>query len=49
MKQNRVSDGLMFKMENDPRVIGSEKDQAKESETLSAKPRWMNSRSSSMC
>ncbi len=25
MKQNRVSDGLMFKMENDPRVIGSEK------------------------
>ena len=33
MKQNRVSDGLMFKMENDPRVIGSEKDQAKESET----------------
>ena len=25
MKQNRVSDGLMFKLENDPRVIGSEK------------------------
>ena len=25
LKQNRVSDGLMFKMENDPRVIGSEK------------------------
>jgi lipopolysaccharide/colanic/teichoic acid biosynthesis glycosyltransferase len=25
MKENRVSDGLMFKMENDPRVIGSEK------------------------
>ena len=25
MKQNRVSDGLMFKMENDPRVIGSKK------------------------
>ena len=25
MKQNRVNDGLMFKMENDPRVIGSEK------------------------
>ena len=25
MKHNRVSDGLMFKMENDPRVIGSEK------------------------
>ena len=25
MKQNRGSDGLMFKMENDPRVIGSEK------------------------
>ena len=29
MKQNRVSDGLMFKMENDPRVIGSEKGQGK--------------------
>ena len=27
----------------------AKKDQAKESETLSAKPRWMNSRSSSMC
>lgn len=25
MKQNRVQDGLMFKMENDPRIIGSEK------------------------
>ena len=22
MKQNRVSDGLMFKMENDPRGLG---------------------------
>ena len=30
MKQNRVSDGLMFKMENDPRVIGSEKGPGKE-------------------
>ena len=29
MKQNRVSDGLMFKMENDPRVIGSEKGSGK--------------------
>ena len=27
MKQNRVSDGLMFKMENDPRIIGSKIDQ----------------------
>ena len=25
MAQNRVKDGLMFKMENDPRIIGSEK------------------------
>lgn len=23
MEQNRVSDGLMFKMEDDPRIIGS--------------------------
>lgn len=25
MKQNKVSDGMMFKMEDDPRIIGSEK------------------------
>lgn len=25
MKQNRVQDGMMFKMDNDPRIIGSEK------------------------
>ena len=25
MKQNKISDGMMFKMEDDPRIIGSEK------------------------
>lgn len=25
MKQNRIQDGMMFKMDNDPRIIGSEK------------------------
>ena len=25
MKQNRIEGGLMFKMENDPRIIGGEK------------------------
>ncbi len=25
MEQNKIADGYMFKMENDPRIIGSEK------------------------
>lgn len=29
MKQNRIEDGLMFKMENDPRIIGSERGSGK--------------------
>ena len=29
MEQNRVSDGLMFKLEYDPRIIGSEKGKGK--------------------
>ena len=29
MKQNTIADGMMFKLENDPRIIGSEKGQGK--------------------
>ena len=25
MKQNKISDGMMFKMDDDPRIIGNEK------------------------
>ena len=42
MAQNDIKDGMMFKMDNDPRII-------RESETLSVITLWMNSRSSGMC
>ena len=51
MAQNKM-DGLMFKMDDDPRIIGSEKrirtGSPRESAILSAIPPWMNSLSSGM-
>ena len=48
MSQNKM-EGLMFKMDYDPRIIGSEKKDKtviqKESETLSVRHPWMSSHS----
>ena len=52
MKENRVQDGMMFKLDFDPRIIGSKKlpdgTIKKVSETSSVTGVWMNSRSSLM-
>ena len=48
MEQNKIADGYMFKMENDPRIIGSEKGLGKELVILSGKHLWMSSHSFGM-
>lgn len=45
MNQNRVKDGMMFKIENDPRIIGGKE----ELEILSGIIQLMNFHSSGMC
>ena len=53
MKENKLGDGKMFKMDFDPRVIGNKilPDGTKKTGIgdLSVEPVWMNSRSFSMC
>lgn len=53
MKENKMGDGKMFKLDFDPRVIGNkilpDGTKKQESEILSGKQVWTNSPSFSMC
>lgn len=52
MAQNKIGDGMMFKMDFDPRIIGNKVlpngKKKPESGSLSGKQAWMNSHNSSI-